>query len=141
VAIEAHAGLTDAYIAHLPISKRGRPGHEKQAPPDYLQKRRVNFVFTIPQALPKSPRALNHIRFGYLDATILCYDRRVMDQLKKFAEVQFDDFPSFFDRYIEKSYNWPLDEVQNRVGFFKRFYFNHNDDPKRLAKLRTRLGS
>jgi hypothetical protein len=38
-------GLTDNYIAHLPITKRGRIGHEKEAPFDYLLKRGTHFEF------------------------------------------------------------------------------------------------
>ncbi len=38
-------GLTDKFIAHLPLERRGRPGHEKTPPWDYLVQRRVNFVF------------------------------------------------------------------------------------------------
>src|SRR5262249_7142845 len=41
-------GLTDAYIAKLPLTGRGRIGHEKHAPLEYLEKREVNFVFAHP---------------------------------------------------------------------------------------------
>lgn len=37
-------GLTDRTVAHLPLAKRSRPGHEKAAPVAYLQARRVAIV-------------------------------------------------------------------------------------------------
>jgi arabinofuranosyltransferase len=37
-------GLTDATIAHLPVKKRTRPGHEKIAPLEYLKKRNVAVI-------------------------------------------------------------------------------------------------
>jgi hypothetical protein len=34
-------GLTDVYVARLPIERRGRPGHERKAPIEYLRTRGV----------------------------------------------------------------------------------------------------
>ena len=41
--IDLH-GLTDEVVAHVPIVTRGRPGHEKWAPMEYLKKRNVAFI-------------------------------------------------------------------------------------------------
>lgn len=38
-------GLTDKYIAKLPIKERGRIGHERIAPLEYIYKRKINFIF------------------------------------------------------------------------------------------------
>lgn len=43
-AIES-SGLTDRFIARMPLGLRGRPGHEKGATLDYLRQRHVDFVF------------------------------------------------------------------------------------------------
>ncbi len=40
--VEAVSGLTDEFIAHLPVQKRARPGHEKQAPPHYIVSRGIH---------------------------------------------------------------------------------------------------
>ena len=46
VAIEAETGLTDAWVARQKLRRRGRVGHEKRAPPDYLvRQRRTHMVF------------------------------------------------------------------------------------------------
>lgn len=55
LAIESSTGLTDHYIAHQNIYKRGQPGHEKRAPLAYLQKRQVNIWFEPPsEKVPKT---------------------------------------------------------------------------------------
>ncbi|UCG62720.1 MAG: hypothetical protein JSV52_05395 [Candidatus Zixiibacteriota bacterium] len=136
VAIEAHTGLTDEYLAHMPITSRGRPGHEKQAPYEYLKKRRVLFCFPSPGPLPEVSR----IWFGGLEAAMLHWDNRVMEHLKGYPEVRFIDFPAYFDRYIQESYSRPDNQVRNDLAYFKRFYFDFNDDPQRLEQLRLRLG-
>ena len=40
-----NSGLTDRYIARLPIADRGRVGHERSAPMDYIKERKVNYLF------------------------------------------------------------------------------------------------
>jgi len=44
VAIECGTGLTDRWIAHQRLLKRGRVGHEKLAPVPYLLQRKVDFT-------------------------------------------------------------------------------------------------
>lgn len=53
LAIEGAAGLTDHYVAHLPLKERGRPGHEKRPPLDYLIKREIDLVWP-PIEAPKA---------------------------------------------------------------------------------------
>ena len=37
-------GLTDRTVAHLPVTRRSRPGHEKAAPLDYLRSRKTAII-------------------------------------------------------------------------------------------------
>ena len=41
-------GLNDKYIARLPIKKSGQPGHEKQAPFEYLKNNKVVCLYPWP---------------------------------------------------------------------------------------------
>ncbi len=137
VAIEAHAGLTDEYVAHQPIGERGRPGHEKKAPYEYLRQRRV--LFSFPAATQLTP--VKKIQFGRQEAAIVHWDNRVMEHLKRFPEVRFVDFRRFLDEYLEH-----IDErtdilVRRDLEQFKQYYFDFNDDPERLEKFLTRLGN
>ncbi|MCP5482094.1 MAG: DUF2784 family protein [Spirochaetales bacterium] len=52
-ALEAESGLTDRTVARQEVSERGRVAHEKQAPLEYLQERRVHILLR-PQT-PDSP--------------------------------------------------------------------------------------
>lgn len=44
LAIESSTGLTDFYLARRKLSERGRIGHEKTAPLDYLKERGIHIV-------------------------------------------------------------------------------------------------
>ncbi|MEW6051676.1 MAG: hypothetical protein AB1644_11545 [Candidatus Zixiibacteriota bacterium] len=140
MAIESNAGLTDTFIAHMPIFNRGRPGHEKQAPWEYLVHRGVNFVFRgkVPMNTPTD--SLRAIRFGDFESHIIVYNRALMDHLKQFPEIAFVDFPAFLDGYIARMPSIPNDALAPSYQFFRQYYFDHNDDPARQRPFITRLG-
>jgi len=135
VAIEAHAGLTDEYIAHLPISRRGRPGHEKTAPFEYLLSRRVHFTFPAPSHINEERR----IHFGSCEAGIFHWDDRVMNRLKEFPEVRFTDFPAYLDGYIERLDRRPDSLIRLDLAEFQRYYFEFNADTARLNRILDHL--
>jgi hypothetical protein len=134
VAIECHTGLTDEHIAHLPVDERGRPGHEKPAPMDYLQRRGVNFLFT---AGPGEAEAqhLRFISFDDIPAAIIVYDNDVMEPLAKQEGVDFIEFPTFLDESTDEIASFPPERRREFLAFSKEFYFDHNDDPERLSAL------
>jgi hypothetical protein len=136
-ALECAAGLTDSYIAHLPIEKRGRPGHEKRIPYDYLVNKGINFV--VGGSLRPSPDNLEMISFDGSPEHIITYQNRVMDPLKKYPEIKFIDFPAYLDNYIRRIDSIPTDRLRQDLDYFGSFYFAHNNDPRRynlfLAKL------
>jgi hypothetical protein len=80
-------GLTDYYIAHLPISARGRVGHEKQASEEYLQRRNVDFELN--NVIGQLPDHLDYNIIGleipdlklWLTAGVINYNKTVMDEL------------------------------------------------------------
>ncbi len=96
-AIEATTGLTDAYIAHLPLAERGRPGHEKTAPWEYLVKRKVNFLFR--DFHQPDTTANNYINFGGFPAQIVTYDDTLMQHLATFPEIKFVRLHEYPDYY------------------------------------------
>ena len=141
VAIEANTGLTDAYIAHLPIHKRGRPGHEKIAPFHYLFKRGVNFMYG-----PFSPRTMEMgqmhvIFFGNFMSYIFCYDVELMDSLKNFPEIRFVDVRDVIDKYIKTMYRHDDTEVARVYAIFKDYYFHQNNDRIREQAFINRLAA
>lgn len=130
-AIESMAGLTDTAIAHRSIAERGRPGHEKSAPVDYLAGRGVDFYFRPFGPLPPGPPALNLIVFDSLAARILSYRNAVMDSLRKHPGVHFRPMPEFLDEYIATLSSKSPPDVAADVAWFREYYFRHNEDPER----------
>jgi hypothetical protein len=126
--IEGHNGLTDEYIAHLPINKRTRPGHEKGAPVEYLLRRGINFSFAFGLWNPLPSGDFTEIYFGDVRGTIIVYNRKLMGKLKIYKEVTFFDFERFLDEYIQKMSSFPRSRILEDYKFFKQYYFNHNPD-------------
>jgi len=133
-----YAGLTDAYIAHLPIEKRGRPGHEKGATMDYVAERGVHFVFM------KAPFKHEFYRLAYfrvgegaIRAEMMTYDRELMRRLHaRFPDaIDYVDFELYLDGWIEGMPDRPVDDVAAEYLEFRDFYFRHNPDPKRERRI------
>ena len=116
-------GLTDVTIAHQPLARRGRPGHEKQARLDYLVRRRVTFAASGPR------REYNQIRIGPHRLNILTYDEALMAQLRARPGVRFIDFPSYLSRYVRTLSERPTEEVWRGYVAFRSYYFTHHPRP------------
>lgn len=137
-AIETMAGLTDTFIAHTPLEERGRPGHEKNAPAEYLLRRGVDFNFR-PFQPPPGGFALNLIVFDSIAARIVSYRNAVMDSLRKHPGVRFQPMPEYLDHYIRSLEERSPSGVAADYAWFREFYFRHNDDPLREAAFRDFL--
>lgn len=137
MAIECHTGLTDEYIAHLPLDKRSRPGHEKMAPHDYLYRRKVNFILKHTTELPKDRTRI--ISFNGSIAHIMVYDRVLMNRLKGIPEVKFIDYEVVLDRFITEIESFSNTQVLDMLRLSKDYYFDHNDDPARLQAILNHL--
>ena len=126
LAIESTTGLTDRYIAHLPLIARGRVGHEKAAPKEYWQQRRVNFMFVADSGF------INDISFDRILGKIVTYDNKLMSALTQYPNVKFVHFPEYLDSFIANELpRLPQKEVLNAYLHFKSYYFNYNNDPGR----------
>jgi hypothetical protein len=135
-AIECNAGLTDIFIAHQPLTKRGRIGHEKPAPQEYLLIRKINFLIG-----GTKPKQMKTISFDGTPAQIFIYENRVMNALKVYPGVQFTDFPAYLDQYISRIDMMPPQQVYDDFDSFKNYYFDVNDDSARLEAFLNRLRS
>ena len=148
-AIEASTGLTDEYIAHQPLAKRGRMGHEKRAPLDYLARRNVRIAFRGPPGSGNAQEVLGstagfppeilRLKLGDYAATIVSYENDLMARLKRFDDVAFIDFPQYLDQYLRRIDDIPTEQVMSDYAFLRRFYFDVNDDREREAKIHARL--
>jgi hypothetical protein len=132
--VECETGLTDYFTAHLPLLKRGRVGHEKKPPIDYLiNQRKVQFVFAghavdalqLRNAIPNLK-----IRFDGIEGQILFWDEPLLTELKKRGAV-FPDFPSQIDQYIANMNKIPQEKIKRDYRMLKRFYFDPTKDRTR----------
>ena len=138
-ALECNTGLTDTVIAHRPIAKRGRPGHEKRVQYEYMIEQKVNFIIGGTIARNPSPDELEVISFDGATAHIVTYQNRVMDPLRQYPEVRFVVMPDFLDWYIPQINRIPVGRLREDYDFLKRYYFDHNDDSVRQAAFIERL--
>lgn len=134
-------GLTDTQVAHQPVTRRARPGHEKEASDDYVLSRPVHFALTKREFHPADYRALTRIRVGRTEFSIVVYDREIMRRLQGAPEVGFVDFEAYLDRYIAALGQRGRPAVARDFQFFRRYYFQHNDDREREAALRAFLAN
>jgi len=136
--IEGVTGLTDAAIAHMVISERGRPGHEKKASPAYLQGRGVDFLFEFP--IPLGPGGYTEIDFGPLKGRLVTYDRSLMASLKQ-RGARFTDFEVLLDEYLAGVQGVPKEALAADYATFRAYYFEHNVDPEREARFEAALAT
>jgi len=142
VAIECETGLTDRWVAHQPLARRGRVGHEKHAPPDYLIGRRrahVTFHSHAPDLLGLReyiPQVTAD--FGGFGAFILHWDGPLMAELRR-RGVKFADFPSELDETIAELPRLTDTEVRDAYAKIRHFYFDFVPDSARERPFLSRL--
>lgn len=131
VAIEAVTGLTDEFVAHQIIAKRGKVGHEKPAPISYLLKRNVHIHFFPTLDTPKTD--YNSIRLKNIpgEFRIIRYDSAIFSEFKKTKLFEFQRFETYLDKYISEIDKKTRGEIQKDYLEFKKFYFDWNEDDKR----------
>jgi len=137
-------GLTDAHIAHQPLARRGRVGHEKNASYDYLIERGVDFVFRRRLYRDKRYRvAFFTPPGGHLDrAEILTYHPRILSELKRRLGRNFYYMPfeAVLDDYIlHELPRRPIEALREDYQEFREYYFLHNHDPERERPFLVRL--
>jgi hypothetical protein len=130
-------GLTDEYIAHLPLDARSRVGHEKEAPYDYLIERGTDFQFARKQYKRQPYRVvkfnMDEVR---MEAELLTYDRELISALaSRFGErMVYTNFERMLDWYFrERMPGLDYEQVKSDYEEYKEFYFMHNDDDAREA--------
>jgi arabinofuranosyltransferase len=132
-----NAGLTDSYIAHLPLQQRGKPGHEKTAPWQYLVNRHTNFLLFRRGEMDTT--AFRKVNFIYRADTIwgymITYDGKMLRELEKRLPggVDYTHFDKYLDSYIDKMKTKTLAEVRADFKTFEEYYFRWNNDEKRRS--------
>lgn len=142
-------GLTDTEIAHTTLKRRGKtPGHEKSPPKGYLDERGVQLVHMRAGLQYFHPRPYRQLAVVTWDAPRGCehwmlthYDRELMERIQHdVPELTFTDFEDHLDEYLRFP---PRDRktLHKDAAWFRRYYFDHNDDPQRQRRLDAVLRS
>jgi hypothetical protein len=143
VAIEATAGLTDSFVARQRLERRGRPGHEKQAPYPYLvERRRAHFILVPARDLPDtlaSAIPLVAADLGGVEATVLHWDEPLMRELSR-RGARVMDFVATLDAYLAAMPSLPDSAVRADYAKLGRYYFDAASDSAREGAFRRRLG-
>ncbi|MDP4219052.1 MAG: hypothetical protein Q8916_01615 [Bacteroidota bacterium] len=140
-------GLTDKFIAHMPITGRGRIGHEKMAPEEYLIKRGVQLqFFSVVQKLPEQRSwdmaAFEIPEYGIWQiAKVFVYDKPIMDELfRRFRaagiRAMLPKYEMIMPLYLNTTMpSLPVEQVKEDYESFKRLYFNRYPDPAAQKRI------
>jgi hypothetical protein len=143
VAIECQTGLTDRFIARQPLAKRGRIGHEKVAPLDYLVERRhanlalhyfAGKTLGVDDYLPTVV-----IGLGAVYARVLAWDPALMTGLAR-RGAAVPDLLAGLDQYIATMSRLPDAQVRADYEKLRHMYFEQMEDPARELAFKRRLG-
>jgi len=130
-------GLTDATVAQQIVTTRGRPGHEKWAAAEYINRRAPHFIGADTYT-PARYRDLVEIRLGqdHRKWRIYRYDRALMQQIRAAdPSIRFIDLEAHLDGVIATLDERTLHDVRQDFAFFKSLYFDHNDDSARQRRF------
>ncbi|MCA8957472.1 MAG: hypothetical protein KDC87_15460, partial [Planctomycetes bacterium] len=159
-------GLTDEYIAHLPLTQRGRVAHERASivPHEYFSHRRkVHFYFdTDYGAFQDQPGPIGNARqvafeltgltakeqkkvegtpAAWIKGYLVTYQSELMDVLRTRPGIRFTPFPELLDAYLDRVAKGevPREQVARDYPHFAAFYFDHNHDAARQARFQALL--
>lgn len=127
--------LADRNVAHMPITKRSRPGHEKIARGPYLLERQVDL--SDDPIFPHPYSRLSEVRVGGSLFYMSGYKPDLVEAWKQDRAVRHLRFGSHLDRYVKDEGARP--RLDCDVWFFDTFYFRHNADPRRSTALLERV--
>jgi arabinofuranosyltransferase len=128
-------GLTDRTIAHQPLQRRGRPGHEKVASVEYLRSRGVllSAMPLYPERYAGKTRVRVHNRQFFLSR----YDPELVRAFNDMPGALVPKLPAMIDDYLRQARAVRPPTLAEDVTFFDTFYFSCNNDPGRKAALKA----
>lgn len=127
-------GLTDRVVAHTPIVRRARPGHEKSAAAAYLVQSGVDMTENTTYPAPYDK--LTQLHVGRETFHIPVFHNDILDPLRRKRGVAFLDIKAYLDRY--RAAPDPARRACD-VWFLDQYYLSVNHDRERLAALRETL--
>lgn len=130
-ALEISTGLTDTEIARMGSQSRGRIGHERLIPVDYLYDRGIDILLFDRDLPGQTDYNLLRIKGIPTPFRILKYKKNTMKYLKKNPRLEFIDFEEYLDKYIENMDSYSTTKIKKDFREFNKYYFHLNRDPER----------
>ncbi|MEE2888425.1 MAG: hypothetical protein VX951_13425 [Planctomycetota bacterium] len=148
-------GLTDEFVAHRPLEKRGMVGHEKRLPLEhpYLRERGIHMVVGAYQdAYLAGDRLKDQRRFefyledvpffgklesAYARATLITYDVKLLAAVAGVEGIRFPRFPDYLKNYVATLDKRDRQALEADLRAFDQFYFEPNG--LRDSPLRQRI--
>jgi arabinofuranosyltransferase len=124
-------GLANRAVAHMQVTTRGRPGHEKLATPGFAFEHGVDFSDI--QIWPTEYGDWTLARFGDFQYWLGRLDPEVMGPARRVKGVSVPDISA-----LVRGYSWrhkPAERVACDHWFFEQFYFSHATDPELRSEL------
>lgn len=139
LAIETEAGLTDPNIARMDWKIRGRIGHGKSVPLEYLKSRNVQLLL-YSHNLP-AKKEYDEFSTGTFSPPwrLLSYSPETMKELGKIGEFSFVKFEFFLDAYKNDFKKLEPDLRKKRYSEFEEYYFRYAEDKNRQEWYRRNL--
>jgi len=139
-------GLTDTAIAHMPITKRGRIGHEKSAPDAYYVSRNAHFqLFAISPQAPKQRGydmvilAIPHLGLIQL-VKMVTYDKAIVEELeRRFRTAGINAYFPNPERDMQELLTLlpylETERIERDFGRLKELYLNRYPAPEVEKKI------
>lgn len=127
-------GLLDPVVAHMPIRRRGRPGHEKRSSPGRIVELGTDLSDMSIYPLPFDP--WTKVKTKPFPLFMPQYDRALVARLNTGGKKRARVFERHLDR-LRPSRDDASRDCQH--WFLESYYFSNNDDPRRTSVLQQRF--
>lgn len=124
-------GLSSRSVAHLPIAKRGRPGHEKVASAGLVVE--SNSVLSEIPVYPTSYAHLTPVSVGGGRFNLVRYDPKVIAELPRGSGVQ--NFANYLDAQLPSLSRRQADVLACDLWQMREYYFSRNSDEQRRSRV------
>jgi hypothetical protein len=129
-------GLLDPVVAHKPIRRRGRPGHEKRGSPGRIVEAGTDLSDM--SVYPRRFEAWTKVRVAPFPLYMPRYDRALVARLNADGRKRARVFEPHLDR-LRPSADPAVRDCQH--WFAEAYYFSSNEDPERKSELQERFAA
>jgi len=124
-------GLTSTSVAHLPLEKRGRPGHEKVASPGLVVE--SNSQLSEMSVFPGPYSSLTGLNFSGWGLHMVRYDSALVSRLPPGSQPA--SFPNYLDSHVAAITQMSETDLACELWFLREYYFAVNADEPRKQQV------